>query len=72
MWTTFHGLRFQGKLLVPVMVLMGLLIIVTLWIVNDRITRQVQSEAAAALTTADAVFQNSQKIREKEKSTILE
>ena len=65
MWTTFHGLRFQGKLLVPVMVLMGLLIIVTLWIVNDRITRQVQSEAAAALTTADAVFQNSQKIREK-------
>ena len=65
MRTAFQGLRFQGKLLVPVLALMGLLIIVTLWVVNDRITRQVQSEAADALTTADAVFRNSQKIREK-------
>ena len=65
MRTAFHGLRFQGKLLVPVMALMGVLIIVTLWVVNNRITRQVQSEAADALTTADAVFRNSQKIREK-------
>ena len=62
---TLHGLRFQGKLLLPVLAIMVMLIIVTLWVVNDRITQQVRTEAAGNLTTAAAVFRNSQKIREK-------
>ena len=58
-------LRFQTKVLIPVIVIMVMLVLTTLWVINDRITRQLETEAADGLMTADAVFRNSQKIREK-------
>ena len=57
--------RFQTKVLVPVVVVMVLLVALTMYVVNYRLTQRLQSEAAQALATADAVFRNSHKIRTK-------
>jgi two-component system NtrC family sensor kinase len=50
---------FQFKVLVPVLAALVLLPTITLWIVNDSISDQVQAEAKQSLTTAEAVFRQS-------------
>ena len=62
---SWRRLSFQAKVLLPVVVIMVLLVITTIFLVNQRITKEFQSEAAQKLTAADAVFKNSQKIRSK-------
>lgn len=61
--------RFQSsfsiKVLVPVVASMVLLLGLTVFTVNQRVTRQFQSEAARSLATAEAVFRNSEKIHTK-------
>ncbi len=54
---------FRAKVLVPVIAVMGLLLALSMWVANRRITQQFEAEARRALATADAVFRNSQKIR---------
>jgi nitrogen fixation/metabolism regulation signal transduction histidine kinase len=54
---------FRTKVLAPVIVVMALLVGVTVFVVNRRITRQFQTEAQNTLATADAVFRNLQNIR---------
>jgi signal transduction histidine kinase/ActR/RegA family two-component response regulator len=54
-------LSLSTKVLVPVLSIMVLMLAVTAWTVNQRITRQFETEAARSLATADAVFRNSQK-----------
>jgi two-component system NtrC family sensor kinase len=57
--------NFQTKVLVPVMSIMLLLVLVPMWIISRRMSRQLETSAADMLTTADAVFQNLQSIRTK-------
>ena len=56
-------LTFKAKVLIPLITLMVLLVVVVLCVVNYRMTRQLRTEAAQRLSTADAVFANSEKIR---------
>ena len=56
-------LSLQTKVLLPVITVMVLLLAITIWLVNWRITQQLQTEAAQTLATADGVFKNSQRIR---------
>ena len=51
---------FRAKVLVPVITVMVLLLAVTVWVVNDHITHQAESEATEAMASAGAVFRNSQ------------
>ena len=53
---------FGTKVLVPVAVILALMLALTVWVVNQRITRQFQTDAAHTLSTADAVFRSSQTI----------
>ena len=55
-------LSFGTKVLVPVIASMVVLLAISVWIVNRRLGQQFQAEATRSLTTADAVFRNSQKI----------
>jgi two-component system, NtrC family, sensor kinase len=55
--------RFQAKVLVPVIAVMATLVIATVWVVNERIVNQLETEGAQRLETSEAIFQNSQKIR---------
>jgi len=57
--------RFQVKVLAPVILIMATLLVVTMTIVNHRISRQFETQAAHALLNSDAVLQNSQRIRAK-------
>ena len=57
--------HFSTKVIVPVVAVMVLLLAITVWLVNYRITQQFQSDAARSLAHADAVFRNSQKNRAK-------
>jgi signal transduction histidine kinase/ActR/RegA family two-component response regulator len=63
LFSRFKALRFQTKVLVPVAVIMVLLVAVTMYVVNRRLTQQLHDEARHALNTAEAVFKNSQKTR---------
>jgi HAMP domain-containing protein len=54
---------FQAKVLAPVLTIMVLLVTATLLMVNRRITKEFQTEAAQKLAAAQAVFKDSQKIR---------
>src|SRR5436189_5246014 len=54
---------FQSKVLAPVIGTMVLLVLVTMWIINRRITDQIEAAAGRELVTADAVFKDSQTIR---------
>ena len=54
---------FSAKVLVPVVAVMVLLLGITVWTVNTRITQQSQAEAARSLATADGVFRKFQEIR---------
>ena len=56
---------FRAKVLIPVLAVMVLLLAVTVWVVNARITRQVESQAQSMLITADSVFQQLQVMRSK-------
>ena len=54
---------FRAKVLVPVVAVMVLLLAVTVWVVNARITQQVRDRSPQALATADAVFRHLQIMR---------
>lgn len=56
---------FRAKVLIPVLAVMVLVLAVTVWVVNARITRQVEAEAQTALATADSVFRDLQSMRSK-------
>src|SRR5882672_2244830 len=58
-------LSFQAKVLIPAVSVMVLLVAVTMWVVNRRISHQLQREAARSLVTAEAVFKNTLGIRTK-------
>jgi signal transduction histidine kinase len=53
-------ISFRAKVLVPVVTVMVLLLASTVFIVNQRITKQFQSEASRSLAHADAVLLRSQ------------
>src|SRR5208337_1076775 len=55
-------MTFSTKVLVPIVSAMVLLLAVTMWTVNLRLTRQFEAEAARSLGTADAIFRNNQKL----------
>src|SRR6185503_16520979 len=61
----FKAARFQTKVLVPVVAVMVLLVAVTMYVVNHRLTQQWQRQADEALKTANAVFKTSQKDRQR-------
>jgi len=46
---------FRTKVLAPVIVVMALLVGTSMWLVNQRVTRQVHADGAQQLTTAEAV-----------------
>src|SRR2546425_7773600 len=54
---------FHRKVLLPVIGTMVLLVVSTMWIINRRITDQIEAAAGRELATADVVFKNSQGIR---------
>jgi len=56
---------FRAKVLLPVLAVMVLLLAVTVWVVNARITRQVETQAQNTLATADSVFWELQTMRSK-------
>ncbi len=56
---------FRAKVLLPVIAVMVALLAVTVWVVNQRITQQLETEAKRALDTSNAVFRNSEKIRKR-------
>jgi signal transduction histidine kinase len=62
--TAFRA-SFSTKVLVPVVGTMVLLMAITVWTLNRRLTQQFQSEAARSLAIADSVFLNSQKLHTK-------
>lgn len=56
-------LNFRTKVIVPIVGVMVLLMATTMWLINQRITRQVQADAAGQLATADAVLSHIQAMR---------
>jgi len=54
---------FSTKVLLPVVTSMVLLLGITVWVVNRRLTQQFQADASRNLARADAEFQNAQKNR---------
>ena len=56
-------LSFQAKVLIPVVTIMVVLVAVTIFAVNGRITTEFETEAAQKLSVAAAVFEHSQQIR---------
>jgi len=53
------------KVLVPVVSIMVLFLVLTVWSLNRRITKQFQAEAARSLETADSVFHSSENLHAK-------
>jgi len=49
-------LGFQAKVLVPVVTVMVLLMAVTMWLVNRRVSAQLESEALQQLQSANNIF----------------
>ena len=56
-------LSFRTKVIVPVLGVMALLLATSMLLVNQRVTRQLQADAAEQLATADAVLKHSQQLR---------
>lgn len=56
-------LNFRTKVIVPIVGVMVLLMATSMWLINQRVTRQVQAEAAGQLATADAVLNHIQQLR---------
>ena len=59
-------ISFQAKVLVPVVGVMILLTAVTVWLVNQRIGEQLETQATERLNNAKTHFQVSQEIRTRE------
>lgn len=59
-------LSFRTKVLVPVVGVMVLLLAVSMWLVNRRVTSQLRSEAAKQMAGADAALKVTQKHHEEE------
>ena len=51
---------FSTKVIVPVVAIMVLLLAVTVWLVNRRLTSQFEADAARNLAHADAEFKDFQ------------
>jgi signal transduction histidine kinase len=60
---TLMQASFLAKVLVPVIAIMVALLVITAWILNERITGQFEVEARRALTSADEGFRDWQKNR---------
>jgi two-component system NtrC family sensor kinase len=60
---SIRRLSFQAKVLIPVATIMVLLVVTTILVVNRRITREFEADAAQKLSVAAAVFEHSQQIR---------
>src|SRR5437016_14191708 len=56
---------FSTKVLVPVVAILVLLPVITVWLVNRRLTDEFENAAVRSLAHADGEFQNSQKLRTK-------
>src|SRR5580698_256908 len=56
-WRT-PKLRFQAKVLIPVVTVMVLFLMGTMWLVNTRIEEQLQDETKVLLSTAENQFTN--------------
>ena len=54
---------FQVKVLLPVVTVMVLLMAVMMWLVNQRISRQLHEQAANELNTAEKIFNKGQENR---------
>jgi two-component system, NtrC family, sensor kinase len=54
---------FSTRVIVPVVATMVLLMAITVWILNNRVTQQFQGEAVRSLARADAEFQSARKAR---------
>ena len=52
-------LKFQAKVLIPVVAVMALFLTGTMWLINHRIEDLLQSETTALLSTAQTQFTNS-------------
>lgn len=57
---------FRGKVLFPMLAVMFLLLAVTVWVVDQRISSQMETEAKRTLATADRTFRSRQEGRTKE------
>ena len=60
-----HSLQvsFSTKVIVPVVATMVLLLAITVWVVNQRLTEQFQDEAVRSLARADAEFKTARNVR---------
>jgi len=58
-------LRFEVRVLLPILAIMALLLFATLWIVKERFNDRVQTETEASLTRADRVFRAVHQQRER-------
>lgn len=56
-------LSFRTKVIVPVISVMVLLMATSMWLVNQRVTRQLESDAAKQLATDDALLRHFQQLR---------
>src|ERR1051325_1227576 len=59
----FLAVSFRAKVLLPVIAVMVSLIAITAWVVNERITRQVENDSRTALATANDAFRYFQNYR---------
>jgi two-component system NtrC family sensor kinase len=57
------AVSFRAKVLLPVIAVMVSLIAITAWVVNQRITRQVENDSRTALATANDAFRYFQSYR---------
>ena len=56
-------LNFRTKVIVPVVCVMVLLMATSMWLINQRVTRQLQADAGEQLATADALLRHLQQVR---------
>src|SRR5262252_8938357 len=56
-------MSFQVKVLLPVIAVMTVLMLTTMWLVNERISTQLQSEAAQQLEMDNNIFKMTQEMR---------
>ena len=61
----FLAISFRAKVLVPVIFVMVCVLAVTAWVVDERITKQFETEAKQSLATADDAFRALQDFRHK-------
>ena len=57
---------FRTKVLMPVILVMVLMLAVSMWLVNGRITRQLQANAGQQVTTAEAGLQITRQTRDRD------